>query len=82
MSRRLVSLLSMVLLAAASVSVACGGGGPSGENSASPGGSPALAVGEVAPDFTAQEADSGQVTLSEVLQDSENVVLVFYRGVF
>ena len=66
---KLVGLLLIVLLAMAPVVAACGGGGASSPKT-------------VAPDFTAQEAGGGQVTLSEALQESDKVVLVFYRGVF
>ena len=67
-TRRVERILLLVFLAVVPVLAACGGGGASGLT--------------VAPDFTAQEADGGQVALSEALGESKNVVLVFYRGVF
>ena len=78
MPHKLVALLLLVFLAMVPVVAACGGG-TSGPTAAGTDSSSALAV---APDFTAQEADGGEVTLSEALQESESVVLVFYRGVF
>ena len=72
--------LLLVLLAVAPIMAACvGASDPTSGGSDS---SPALAVGDVAPDFTAQEADGGQIALSGALQGADAVVLVFYRGVF
>ena len=75
---KLVGLLLMAFVAMVPVVGACGGGA-SGPTEAGPDSSSPLAV---APDFTAQEADGGEVTLSEALQQTEKIVLVFYRGVF
>jgi hypothetical protein len=36
--------------------------------------------GDVAPDFTLAAVDGEEVSLSNILQDHETVVLVFYRG--
>ncbi len=40
-----------------------------------------MSVGERAIDFTLPEAASGNVTLSDLLK-KQNVVLLFYRGLF
>ncbi len=79
MPQKLVCFLLLVFLAMVPVVVACGGSGASGPTEAERDSSSALAV---APDFTAQKASGGEVTLSEALQESEIAVLVFYRGVF
>lgn len=79
MPYKLSGLLLLVLLAVVPVMAACAGGGVSGPTEAEPDRSSALAV---APDFTAQEADGGEVSLAGTLEGAENVVLVFYRGVF
>lgn len=39
----------------------------------------AIAVGDVAPDFTLEDVDGNKVTLS-ISKGKEPVVLVFYRG--
>ena len=82
MTRRVERLLLLVFLVVAPILAACGGGGASDPASGDSSSSPALAVGDVAPDFTAQEADGGQIALSGALQEADTVVLVFYRGVF
>jgi cytochrome oxidase Cu insertion factor (SCO1/SenC/PrrC family) len=38
--------------------------------------------GDVAPDFTLAAADGEEVSLSNIMQEHETVVLVFYRGFF
>ena len=37
---------------------------------------------EIAPDFTVQDAQGNDVTLSGLLEGDQGVILVFYRGFF
>ncbi len=37
---------------------------------------------EIAPDFTVQDAQGNAVTLSDLLDGDQGVILVFYRGFF
>ncbi len=62
-----------------------GAGCSSREEDSTPDFTPAAAdsrEAEIAPDFTLAAADGREVALTQLLQEHEAVVLVFYRGFF